>query len=72
MSDKIYIMEKCDNFTRQQNIAILKYLIELNVKISQSADGSRINLDMLTDQQIADLKSKVDEIYLPIDPIYQI
>jgi len=72
MSDKVYIMKKCDNFTRQQNITILKFLIEINAKISQSADGSRINLDTLTDQQIAGLKSKINEIDVPIDPIYQI
>jgi hypothetical protein len=72
MSDKIYIMNKCDNFTRQQNITILKFLIELNVKISQSADGSRINLDTLTDKQVEGLKSKINELDVPIDPIYQI
>jgi hypothetical protein len=65
-------MSKCSNYTRQQNAAILKYLIELGVKVSESADGTRINLDKLTDQQIAGLKSKIDEIDVPIDPIYQI
>ena len=72
MSSKRYIIKKCEGFSKSQNISILQFLQEIDVKISESSDGSRVNLDKLSKQQIANLKSKIKEIDVPIDPKYQI
>ena len=66
------IMKKCSNFTKSQNIEILKFLLELNANISENADGSRIHLDKLSKANLKKLKRKIDEIDTPIDPKYQI
>ena len=51
MSEAQQIMKKCSSFTKSQNITILAFLIEMNAKISEGADGSRINLNKLTKKQ---------------------
>lgn len=71
MDIKTHVVKKTAGFTRQQNITILKFLIQINAKVCESSDGCRINLDTLDDKQITDLKSKIDEIDVPIDPKYQ-
>ena len=71
-SNKQYIIKKCEKFTRTQNMEVLQFLQEMDVKISESSDGSRVNLDKLNKQQIANLRSKIKEIDVPIDPKYQI
>ena len=72
LSNKQYIIKKCDGFTRTQNLAILRFLIEMNIKICEGADGSRINLDKLTRKQLAKLKKKIKETIQPIETKYQI
>ena len=71
-SNKRYVIKKCEKFTRTQNMEVLKYLIEMDVKICSASDGSRINLDKLSKKQLTSLKKKVKEIDVPIDPKYQI
>jgi hypothetical protein len=72
MSSKHYVMAKCSTFTRTQNLEVLKCLQEMDVKICECSDGSRINLDTLTRKQLTSLKKKVDSVDVPIDPKYQI
>ena len=45
--DKQYIMKKCQEFSKEQNLLVLKFLTDMSVKISENADGCRINLDKL-------------------------
>jgi hypothetical protein len=71
-SNKQYIIKKCDGFTRTQNLAILNFLQEMNIKICEGADGSRINLDALSKRQLAKLKKKIKETIQPIETKYQI
>lgn len=71
-SNKQYVMKKCERFTRNQNMNVLKFLIELDVKICESADGSRINLDALSKKQIGKLKRKVDDLDVPIETKFRI
>ena len=70
--NKQYIMKKCEGFTRTQNISILQFLKEMNVKICESSDGTRINLDKLSSTQIANLKRKVSEIDTPVESVHLI
>ena len=72
MSSKHYVMKKCSTFTRTQNLVVLKFLIEIGVKICSASDGSRVNLDKLSATQIANLKRKIDEVDVPIEAKYQI
>ena len=44
----------------------------MDVKVCESADGSRVNLDTLTKKQLTSLKKKVKEIDIPIETKYQI
>ena len=71
-SNKQYVMKKCSGFTRKQNISILSFLIEMNIKICEASDGSRINLDKLSKRQIGKLKRKVDEIDVPVETKFRI
>ena len=72
MSDKHYVIKKCSRFTRTQNISILQFLQEIGVKICEGADGSRINLDALSKQQIGKLKRKIGEVDTPIETKFRI
>jgi len=71
-SNKQYVMTKCSMFTRKQNLEVLKFLQEMDVKICSASDGSRINLDALSKRQIGKLKRKVDEIDVPVEPKYRL
>ena len=71
-SNKQYVIKKCSTFTRTQNLEVLKYLQEIGVKICESADGSRFNLDVLSKRQLASLKKKIKELDVPIETKYQI
>jgi len=72
MSSKHYAMKKCSTFARKQNMTILQFLQEMNIKICEGADGSRVDLDKLSATQITNLKRKIDEVDVPIDPKYKI
>ena len=72
MSSKHYVMAKCEKFTRTQNMEVLQFLQEMDVKISESSDGSRVNLDKLNKQQIANLRSKIKEIDVPVETKFRI
>ena len=71
-SNKRYIIKKCERFTRKQNLSVLQFIQEMNVKVSEASDGSRINLDKLTKKQLTNLKNRIKEIDLPIETKYQI
>ena len=71
-SNKQYIIKKCSTFTRTQNMEVLKYLQEMDVKICPASDGRRVNLDKLSKRQIGKLKRKVDEIDVPVEPKYRL
>ena len=55
-----------------QNWEVLKFLQEIGVQICEASDGSRINLDKLSKQQLDKLKHKCDEVDVPVEPKYQI
>jgi len=66
------ILKACSGFSKHQNKKILRLLIEMNCKIVEHADGSRINLDRLTTDQIALLESQIKKIDSPVEAKYQI
>jgi hypothetical protein len=66
------IIKKCGGFTKQQNIEVLKHLMEMKIKIVESADGSRINLNKLSKRKLKGLSKKIIEIDKPIAIEFQI
>ena len=72
MNTKQYILKKCDNFTTEQNLIILQCIKDLNIKIRECLDGTRINLDILSQKDLAESENKVKEIDKPISKTYQI
>ena len=72
MPDKRFIMKTCSTFSQNQNLSVLKFLIEINANICGGADGSRINLDKLSKQQLTSLKNRIKELDKPIETKYQI
>ena len=72
MNTKEYILSKCNSFSISQNLTILKFLQDMNAKIHECSDGTRINLDTLSTKDLTKLKLKVKEIDKPISEKYQI
>ena len=66
------ILKACENFSKSQNIKILKLLISMNVLIVECADGCRINLDRLTPEQIVLLELEIEKIDCPVEQIFLI
>ena len=71
-SNKRFIIKKCSTFTRKQNVTILNFLIEMNAKICEASDGSRINLDALSKRQLTRFKKKIKELDVPIETKFRI
>jgi hypothetical protein len=44
------LIRTIENFTKNSRMIVLRYLSNNNVQIITNADGSRINLDKLTDE----------------------
>ena len=72
MNTKQYILSKCDCFSKSQNLIILQYIKDLNIKIHEAPDGCRINLDILSDQYLTKIENKIKDIDEPISKTYQI
>ena len=70
MSNIKYIMKTVEGFDKKQNMTILKFLQDMNSKIVESGDGSRVNLDKLNKNNITKLKRKVKEINTPVEEKY--
>ena len=49
---KSYIINQVNKLTLEQRIELLQYLMEVNVKLHQHADGCRINLDNVPQEHI--------------------
>ena len=72
MSNKTYIMSMCAKFTKDQNLKVLKCIQDMDIKISEACDGSRIRLDRLTKKQLAILKKAVTKSECPNPAEHQI
>ena len=72
MNTKQYILSKCNNFSTEQNLIILQCIKNLNIRTHEAPDGTRINLDILSQKDLAEIESKVKEIDKPISKAYQI
>ena len=66
------IIKACGQFSKAQNIQILMLLVSMDITVVENADGSRINLDRLTTDQIALLESQIKKIDSPVEAKYQI
>ena len=72
MTNKTYIMRMCAKFTKDQNLKVLKCIQDMDIPISEGADGARINLDKLSKKQLAILKKAIKKIDIPIPLQHQI
>jgi hypothetical protein len=73
MSDKEYVIRKCEKqFSKQQNLTIFELLKEMNAAVVECADGSRVNLDALSVEEVKGLKRKVDSIVSELPDKYSI
>lgn len=62
-STKNEICTMVEELCLEDRMKVLKHLMDGKVKISEHGDGSRINLDILSDTQIADLHFCVVELF---------
>ena len=72
MNTKQYILSKCNNFSTEQNLIILQCIKDLNIKTYECSDGTRINLDILSQKILIEIENKIKEIDKPISKTYQI
>lgn len=62
MSDIKHILKRCESFDTEQNIRVMSLLIELEAKLIIGVDGLRVNLELLTVEQIERIESLIDEL----------
>jgi hypothetical protein len=67
-----HIINICDSFTQDQCREVLDFILTLDVKIIDCADGYRVNLDRLSSKQLISLKHIVDKVNKPIQIEFQI
>ena len=72
MNTKQYILSKCYNFTTEQNLIILQCIKDLGIRTHEAPDGTRINFDILSKKNLAEIENKIKEIDKPISKAYQI
>jgi hypothetical protein len=56
------ITKACEKFTRKQNLKVLKFIHGLGAKIAEHADGSRINLDKMKEEDLAQVRKLIKEL----------
>jgi len=56
------IMEAVDNLEYDDRLKVLKYLDDINAKITEQSDGSRINLDLILKPQLEMLLVYVESL----------
>ena len=72
MNTKQYILKKSECFSTEQNLIILQYIKDLNIKTHEGLDGTRINLGILSKKDLTKIENKIKEIDKPISKTYQI
>lgn len=70
-SKKEMIIE-IEAMSRSNKLSILQWLIENKVKLSESSDGVRVNLDKIGKRKLAKLNKLVKKLPTEIEKKYQI
>ena len=56
------VQQSIDRFSHHQRMILLRYLAELDIKICEASDGSRVNLDALDGDVLESIKKKIHAI----------
>ena len=56
------IMEKCENLDLDGRRQVLKYLVKFHFKVAEGADGSRIDLSKIPENELLGLYSFVNAL----------
>ena len=62
MNTQQKIIECVDNLEYDDRLKVLKYLDDINAKITEQSDGSRVNLDILNRPQLEMLLVYVESL----------
>ena len=65
------LIGKVDKLDKSKRLTILKFLQEINARVIECNDGTRVNLDLLDGPQKKKLQKMVDDLST-IDPKHQI
>ena len=66
------LIKQIEALPRPGRLKVLKFLVDSSIKISESSDGCRVNLDTLNQLQLSTLKIIVNELIKPIPTKYLI
>ena len=66
------LIKKIEALPQRSRLKVLKFLVDSSIKICESSDGCRINLDTLNQIQLSTLKIIVNELTETIPPRYLI
>lgn len=66
------LIKKIEALPQPNRLKVLKFLVDSSIKISESSDGCRINLDSLNQIQLSTLKHIVNELTEKVPPKYLI
>lgn len=66
------IIKACGQFSKAQNIQMLRLLISMGVTVVENADGCRVNLDRLTPDQIILIGDEIKKVDSPVEAKYMI
>jgi hypothetical protein len=72
MSKQLFIVNKCLEFSKKQNMKILEFIQDLGIKITECADGCRVNLDILEDEQLDLIINKINNTVEKVEPRFKI
>ena len=65
------LIKKAERLGKLKRMTILRFLQNMNAKISECNDGTRVNLDKLNTPQKKKLKQLVEDL-ARVDPVHQI
>ena len=72
MSKQLFIVNRCCEFSKKQNMKILEFIQDLGIKITECADGCRVNLDILEDEQLDLIINKINNTVEKVEPRFKI
>ena len=72
MTTKKEMIVEVEAMSKSNKLTILQWLIENKVKLSESSDGVRINLDKIGKRKLAKLNKLIKKLPTEIEEKYQI
>ena len=72
MASKKEMIIEIEAMSRSNKLSILQWLIENKIKLSESSDGVRVNLDKIGKRKLARLNKLIKKLPTEIEQKYQI